>query len=64
MKGQKARKAVIVCHLCRQKTDDTHFCYGCKVHICVMCDINWCTGKHVPIDHFRQMPGEYDGGES
>ncbi len=55
------RKRKPVCHLCRRRTDEEHYCYGCQVHVCHKCDVNWCTGQHVPIDHFRQMPGEYDG---
>lgn len=49
------------CHMCRQATDDAHFCSGCRTHICDRCDINLCTGQHVPIDHVRQMPGEFHG---
>ena len=49
------------CHLCRKKTGEDQFCFGCKVHVCKKCDVNLCTGKHVPIDHYRQLPGEYQG---
>lgn len=49
------------CHMCRRKTTDEFFCYGCSVHLCFKCDINACTGKHVPLDHIRQIPGEFSG---
>ncbi len=57
------KKPVTACYLCRSKVDDDddRFCYGCKVVLCEKCDINMCTGKHVPIDHYRQLPGEYSG---
>lgn len=61
--NKRKSKQVLACHMCRQKTDEDHFCHGCKVYFCEKCDINWCTGKHVPIDHIRQLPGEYSGGE-
>jgi hypothetical protein len=57
-------KAISTCHMCRRRVDgQENFCYGCQVHICSRCDVNACTGKHVPIDHVRQLPGEYLGGD-
>lgn len=49
------------CHLCRCRVNDENFCNGCKTYICEKCDVNLCTGEHVPKHHIIQMPGEYHG---
>ena len=55
------RKPINICHLCRRRTDEEHFCHGCRVFVCHDCDKTMCTGEHVPADHLRLTYGEYHG---
>lgn len=54
------KKPIITCLLCRCRTDETQFCFGCRSYVCSGCDETFCTGEHAPRDHLRGE-SEYHG---